>query len=498
MSPEFEERIRNCPNLPSLPAIAVEVLELTQKPDVDIAQIARTISRDPALSSKILKTVNSSFYGRPQHVSTISHALVILGLQSVKTLVLGFSLLTSLSKDKPKGFKHLDYWKRSAYAASAARVLCAKLKSSQQEEAFLAALLQDIGMLVLDRVLGEQYGRISEAATSHGQLRELERQALETDHAEVGGLLARQWKLPAVLATPIASHHAVTLVTDPALRKVTELVGLSGVCAEIFVCNAAKPAIEAVRKSLREHYNVSEKECDGWLEQIGRDTREVASLFELNIGSSASFEDILKKANETLVEITLQTQLQVNTLRAQNDQLRTQATLDPLTGLANRGRFDEFLAEQFSQALSRGTTLSMILLDIDYFKLINDRYGHQNGDLVLKSLGKVLQSSARPTDLAVRYGGEELALVLPDTPRNVATNIAETVRRAIGSQRISSDRGRIEVTASFGVASIEPGAPMRESCHLVKATDLALYAAKNSGRNCVRVFSSKALSKSAA
>src|SRR5579871_5412646 len=100
MNEQLVNRIRQCSTLPSLPAIAVQVLELAQKADVDIAEIARTISRDPALSTKILKTVNSSFYGRSQNISTISHALVILGLQSVKTLVLGFSLLTSLSKDK--------------------------------------------------------------------------------------------------------------------------------------------------------------------------------------------------------------------------------------------------------------------------------------------------------------------------------------------------------------------------------------------------------------
>ena len=78
----------------------MQILELASKPNVDIAEIARLISKDPALSTKILRTVNSSFYGRSQHVSTISHALVILGLQSVKTLVLGFSLVTTLSKDK--------------------------------------------------------------------------------------------------------------------------------------------------------------------------------------------------------------------------------------------------------------------------------------------------------------------------------------------------------------------------------------------------------------
>src|SRR4051812_39999863 len=170
MNEQLVEKIRNCANLPSLPSIAMQVLELAQKIDVDIAEIARVISKDPALSSKILRTVNSSFYARSQHVSTISHALVILGLQSVKTLVLGFSLVTNLTKNKSKGFKHLAYWKRSIFAATAARSIAAKIGVVQQEEAFLTALLMDIGMLVLDQVCGEQYGEICAAADTHEAL----------------------------------------------------------------------------------------------------------------------------------------------------------------------------------------------------------------------------------------------------------------------------------------------------------------------------------------
>src|SRR3954462_9959538 len=125
MNQQLVDRIRACPNLPSLPAIALQVLQLAQREDVDISEIARVISKDPALSGKILKTVNSSFYGRAQAVGTISHALVILGLQSVKSLVLGFSLVTNLSKEKPKGFDHLAYWRRSIYGATAARAIAA-------------------------------------------------------------------------------------------------------------------------------------------------------------------------------------------------------------------------------------------------------------------------------------------------------------------------------------------------------------------------------------
>src|SRR5580698_7067281 len=167
MNEQLVNRIKQCSNLPSLPAIAIQVLELAQKADVDIAEIARIISKDPALSGKILRTVNSSFYARSQHVSTISHALVILGLQSVKTLVLGFSLVTNLMHGKEKGFKHIEYWRRSIYSATAARVIASRINLVQQEEAFLAALLKDIGMLVLDQVLGAEYGEINSRATSH-------------------------------------------------------------------------------------------------------------------------------------------------------------------------------------------------------------------------------------------------------------------------------------------------------------------------------------------
>jgi HD-like signal output (HDOD) protein len=156
MNQQLVERIRQCQNLPSLPAIAVQVLDLAQRADVGIAEIAQVISRDPALSGKILRTVNSSFYARSQTISTISHAVTILGLQSVKTLVLGFSLVSNLAGKKSKGFKHLQYWKRSVFAATAARMMGAKIDLMQQEELFIAALLSDIGMLVLDRVLGDE------------------------------------------------------------------------------------------------------------------------------------------------------------------------------------------------------------------------------------------------------------------------------------------------------------------------------------------------------
>ncbi len=495
MNEQLINRIRQCPNLPSLPSIAMQVLDLAQKADVDIAEIARIISRDPALSSKILRTVNSSFYGRSQHVSTISHALVILGLQSVKTLVLGFSLVTNLTKTKGKGFKYLDYWKRSIFAATAARTIASKLAVVQQEEAFLIALLGDIGMLVLDQVLGEEYGEINSRAASHEELCVIEQQAIGGDHAEVGGLLAAQWKLPPLLVTPMTFHHNPEKVADPALRKLAELVHLAGRCADVYVDAMPAGAIASVRALASAQYKMSEADCDALLNEIGGKTKEVASLFEINIGPAANFEAILKKASEALVQITLESQQQANalqqqasTLAVQNQQLQKQAVTDGLTGLPNRAHFDRFFADRFAEALRHGKPLSLLMLDVDKFKSVNDTHGHQTGDEVLRAMGKLLLTAARTQDLAARYGGEEMVLVLPNTVRTTAAAIAESIRRAIASKPVPCAAMMLPITVSIGVASCEPGAPFNAPAQLLKAADMAVYAAKHAGRNCVRVF----------
>ena len=493
MNPELIEKIRTCPNLPTLPAIAMQVLELAQKENVDITEIARIISKDPALSGKILKTVNSSFYGRSQNVSTVSHALVILGLQSVKTLVLGFSLVSNLSKSKASGFKHLVYWKRSIYAATAARTFAGKIKLLQQEEAFLATLLMDIGMLVLDLVLGAEYGELCEKATDHEHLARLEMEALGMTHADVGGILAEQWKLPPLLCTPITFHHNAEGATDPALRALTDLVWTAGRVADVFVNQEPAAAILVVREACQRNWKMPEADADAILAEIGLRTKEVASLFEINIGKQISYDQILKQANEALVNLTLQSQMQTTQLMEQNQQLKHAASTDGLTGMANRAAFDAFLAEQFALAVKNQKPLTLLMMDVDKFKSVNDKYGHPTGDVVLRTVSAMVKSAARKQDLAARYGGEEMALVLPDTPRLVAASVAETLRRAIMSRPIVAGPHQLTVTISIGVACYEPPAsPLKAPAHLVKAADLAVYAAKHGGRNCVKIFALKA------
>jgi diguanylate cyclase (GGDEF)-like protein len=493
MNEQLLQRIQSCPTLPSLPSIAVQVLKLAQSPQVDLAEIAAVISKDPALSGKILKTVNSSFYGRTQAVSTVSHALVILGIQSVKTLVLSFSLVTNLNKNK--GFRHLDYWRRSIYSATAARLLAAKLQIVQQEEAFLAALLHDIGMLVLEVVLGDDaYGSICANAKSHEDLANVENKSLGANHAEVGGVLAKQWKLPPVLEVPIGWHERSAEVTDPTLRKLTQVVALAGRCASIFVEENPLGAIARVRKTCLESYRMPQGDCDAILGEIGQRTKEAASLFEINLGKATDLQTVLLKANEALVNMSLQSQQQAVSLTRQNADLKVRATTDGLTGLTNRACFDDAMAAAFAARAANGEAmpLSLIMLDLDHFKRVNDSHGHQAGDDVLRTIGRIVKAATRPGITAARFGGEEFALLMPKVNRAAAAAMAEMLRKVIGAKPLSAAGKQLPITASFGVATADGQTPFANAEQLVKAADLALYHAKASSRNCVKVFSAKA------
>jgi diguanylate cyclase (GGDEF)-like protein/PAS domain S-box-containing protein len=183
-------------------------------------------------------------------------------------------------------------------------------------------------------------------------------------------------------------------------------------------------------------------------------------------------------------------------LEVVNRILAMQATTDALTGLANRRRFDEVLDTEWRRALRNGAPLSLLLLDVDRFKLYNDRYGHQGGDVCLQAVAaSVTDLVRRPGDLVARYGGEEIAVVLPDADADGAAVVAEQIRAAIEALAVEH-LGNVPaevVTASFGVATAQfqaQGTPCSAE-ELIAAADAALYEAKRTGRN--RVLSASAV-----
>lgn len=168
-----------------------------------------------------------------------------------------------------------------------------------------------------------------------------------------------------------------------------------------------------------------------------------------------------------------------------NQELEALASLDALTGLANRRQFDDYLDKELLRSRRDGSALSLLLIDVDYFKAYNDHYGHPAGDRCLQRIAEVLRDSARrPADLAARYGGEELALVLPDTDAEGARQFAEQLLLALRRAQIphvASPFGII--TASFGVATAPADAERPSAVQLIAEADRRLYRAKQEGRN---------------
>jgi len=173
-------------------------------------------------------------------------------------------------------------------------------------------------------------------------------------------------------------------------------------------------------------------------------------------------------------------------LKSLNENLENISTNDALTGIANRRRFDEYLEEEWRRARRQDQEVGLVMGDIDFFKKVNDKYGHPFGDQVLHEVGQCLAKQVRrPGDLIARYGGEEFAMVLTATGKEGSHEVGERLRKAIETLEIHNEKSDtlIPVTMSFGVSAAKPK-QIETPKNLIAAADNALYQAKKKGRNC--------------
>ncbi len=199
---EIRQRLKNVQSLPTLPPIVSKLNRMVEDENVTAVQLGSIIEKDQVLTSKLLKMVNSSFFGFPQRISTVSNALVLLGFNVVKTLIVTSSIFEVMQSSD------VGLWEHSLGCATAAGILARRRGIKNPEEISTAGLIHDLGKIVIRAEMPEEYNQIQKiVAEKQVSMREAEELRLGIAHAEVGGWLATEWNLPNRLVEPITFHH---------------------------------------------------------------------------------------------------------------------------------------------------------------------------------------------------------------------------------------------------------------------------------------------------
>jgi putative nucleotidyltransferase with HDIG domain len=198
----MRQRLRDIQSLPTLPPIVARLNQMVEDEDVTALQLGLVIEKDQVLTSKLLKMVNSSFFGFPQRISTVPNAIVLLGFNVIKTLIVSSSIFEVMQSSD------VGLWEHSLGCATAAGILAKRLKIKNPEEVSTAGLIHDLGKIVIRSEIPEEYARIKEAVRNREiPMREAEIEFLGIGHGEIGGWLSQQWNLPARLVQAIEYHH---------------------------------------------------------------------------------------------------------------------------------------------------------------------------------------------------------------------------------------------------------------------------------------------------
>lgn len=494
--------------LPTLPTVASRLVSMTSQEETTISDIAKVISQDVSLAAKLLKVANSSFYSFPTKIGSINQAVSVMGTNAVRSLVLSFSFLNIQRRNQEDCFDYDKFWEKSLAAAVAAKLITADFKHIEAEEIFIAGLLQNIGEMVIARSFPREYEQILKQ-TEQGEMSvpAAEQAVLGADHTFIGYAVTKMWKFPDFLIDPIRYHHRPEVYPgeDQKIKLALDAIHLSDLIANILYSRHPEAFHEQFKAKGRTMMGLEDRQIDCVLETVHTAIGQIAHDFGLQIENPKPIQEILQEANialslmnlnyeqmnKALVAAKLELQNLTRELAEKNQRLEKLAHVDGLTEVYNHRYFQNFLGKEISRADRNEHKISLIMIDVDHFKLFNDEYGHLAGDYILKELCRLIQEHLREYDLLARYGGEEFTVVLPETGQAEAEIVAEKLRAVIAGHLFSDGEHGYQITVSMGVATLQPAQDPFKRNDLIDFADKALYESKRRGRNRVTVYESR-------
>lgn len=472
--------------VPSSPALAAKILEAADDPTATVDDFAELIHMDPALSARLLSMTNSAACAQRSPVVTIQRAVALLGINRVRTVSLGFQLVSHIDRLGGCPFDMKMFWQQSLLRGCLARAFAETIIPACAEEAFLVGLLQDCGCVLLVQLLGKPYADLCQARLSPSAFYEAEQRQFPFDHVQAITVLARDWHLPEAIVGPISHQHTEAQISEfptdsEKLSLISYLVG-SVRLSNASTVHDCEPSIAGLAVGL----GLNDEVLAACFQHAAESYRETAQLLSGIVPEDLDVTDLLSEANAHLTATVESERDEAAKERARLasalGEYRDRAAHDPLTGLLNRGALTDALQDALDESAVQEKTISIFFLDIDDFKSLNDTFGHQTGDQVLREVACCLRDTVTNAGIVGRYGGEEFLLAVvgltESAAEQLAADLVDSVRRRIIPE-ISHDRSiTCSVGALWGIPTMDASTDQ-----MVHAADELMYQAKRQGKD---------------
>ncbi|MBX2797236.1 MAG: diguanylate cyclase [Myxococcales bacterium] len=494
-------------SLPAPPRALASILDAASDPDVQIDSLARMVAADPSFAAVVLKTANTTRYrgSRQEPITDLRQATLRLGVRSLRNYALCHTARCCAASGDLGEFDLNQFWEDCVRRAVAAELLAEHLHGVDPREAFTVGLLLEVGVVVLMMAHPEHAGAWGDVQHAEPIVRLSQELVLfGRTHADTNAELAEEWQLPDEIALPLIHHHNADSVPTP-LRDMARVAAGAETLASVLSSHDKRSTLDRANHQLADLIGADTDKVSEIVDALGQRVQDAAEALGIHVGEQPRMEDILKAANQSLVNMNLSYEDLVRRLEAliiekealaaqldeRNRELQRLSVTDTLTQLPNRRELFRRLNDELHRIKRHGTSLAMVVADIDHFKRINDTWGHVFGDEVLTKVATTLGGCARTNDVVARVGGEEFAALLPNTDLRGGATLANRMRVSVSRLPLTAPDGQtVRITVSFGIAWLQgpwrgPTNIEAVSTQLYSAADGALYHSKKNGRNRV-------------
>lgn len=488
--------------IPTLPVVAQKLVEMCQEDRAGMAEFARVIKSDGGLASRLLRVANSAYYGLRHKATTVDRAIGALGLKQVKSISLGFQLASSLGQGTAATFDAKAFWEQSLLRGVIARELARTYCPRRADEAFIIGLLQDCGIPFLAQAWSEAYiTMLNDFSGSHSSLPQLENELFQFNHMAAAEMIVQEWRLPEILCLPLYAHHHRP-ESAPSQKELTQLCQISYFVATVPL-DAADLLTEdhlALPDYCLSTFGLDCRDLKTMLQAAQQQFHTVAQLFSTILPEKVDPLALLGRANMLLSQINEDTTFKLLDIQAELDRLRANCALlvdsieeltvqsetDKLTSLATRGIFERHVAVACNRVRTGEASLTLLFMDIDNFRQINNDHSHAAGDHVLCETANLLRKYFDDSGFVSRYGGDEFVVSIMGLSLPQATALTEAFMARVEQEPLtlpgSQDGADLHVSCSVGLIFCEPGADPGDCAALLKLADEKMYQAKNTGK----------------